>query len=147
MYLTAIKFGATAAAGAFSMWLWHSAVVSDMQADTANERMLHAIELQSATTRAQKEVAKIEQYHYDKMQRAIAELPAPKRVFVRAACPSLPATDLPGVGAGERAELDADSRQLVLQLRRGAVRLETKLAACQDFLRTASEPTQADHQK
>jgi hypothetical protein len=134
MYLTAIKYGATAAAGAFVMWLWHSSVVSEMQADTASQQMLHAIELHSAQVRAQKQVAKIEQYHYDKMQRAIAAIPEPRRVFVRANCPSVSATDLPGVDTGERAELNAAGRSAVLQLRRGIVRVEEKLTACQALL-------------
>lgn len=134
MYLEAIKYGSTAAAGAFAMWLWHSAVVSGMEADTASSQMLHAIELQAATTRAQKEVSRIEQYHYDKMQRAIADIPEPKRVFVRAACPSVRTSGLPGLDSGKGAELDADSRKLVLRLRAGILRIETKLAACQDFL-------------
>lgn len=138
-YLSAIKYGATAAAGAFAMWLWHSAVVSDMQADAANRDRLHAIELQASQVRAQKEVARIEQYHYEKTQRAIAAVPEPKRVYVRANCPSVPAADLSGVDTGARAELDAAGRSTVLQLRRGIERVQGKLAACQELLKAATK--------
>lgn len=147
MYLSAIKYGGVAAAGAFAMWLWHSSVVSGMQADAANERANHAVQLQAAQVRAQKEVARIEQYHYEKTQRAIAAIPEPKRVYVRANCPSVPAVDLSGVDTGTRAELDADGRSVVLQLRRGIERVQGKLAACQELLkqpaslRTNPEPS------
>lgn len=134
MYLTAIKYGATAAAGAFAMWLWHSSVVSDMEATASNERASHAAELQQAQTTAQKEVARIEQYHYDKIQRAIADLPKPDRVFVKAKCPSLPAANLSGVDTGERAELDAEGRSTLRELRIGILRVEEKLGACQALL-------------
>ena len=117
------------------MWLWHSAVVSDIEADAASRDRLHAIELQAAQVRAQKEVARIEQYHYEKTQRAIAAIPEPKRVYVNANCPSVPAADLPGVDTGARAELDAAGRSVVLQLRRGIERVQRKLAACQELLR------------
>lgn len=135
VYLSAIKYGATAVAGAFAMWLWHSAVVSDIEASAASRDLLHAIELQSAQVRAQKEVARIEQYHYEKTQRAIAAIPEPKRVYVRANCPSVPAADLPGVDTGAGAELDAAGRSVVLQLRRGIERVQGKLAACQELLK------------
>jgi hypothetical protein len=134
MYLTAIKYAAPAIAGAFAMWLYHSAVVSDIRADAAVERQVYAEQSQAVAVKAQKEVAKIEQYHYDKMQRAIAGLAKPSRVFVRANCPSLSSANLSGVDTGERAELDADSRQLVRELRGGILRLEEKLAACQGLL-------------
>lgn len=139
MYLTAIKYGSVAAAGAFAMWLWHSSVVSGMETTAANERASHAVELQLAQTTAQKEVARIEQYHYDKMQRAIADLPKPDRVFVKAKCPSVPAANLSGVDTGERAELDADGRQLVRELRVGILRVEEKLGACQALLIEAQQ--------
>lgn len=132
--LTVLRYALPAIAGAFAMWLYHSAVVSDMRADVALERQKYAEQSQAVAVKAQKEVAKIEQYHYDKMQRAVAELPKPRRVFVRATCPSLPAADLSGVDTGARAELDADGRQLVRELRIGIVRVEEKLAACQDIL-------------
>lgn len=134
MYLAAIKYGAAAVAGAFFVWLWHSAVVSVMQAETARRDTLHAIELHAAQVRAQKEVARIEQYHYDKTQRAIAAIPEPKRVYVRASCPDMPPAGLSRVDTGTGAELDADGRSVVLQLRRGIVRVEGKLAACQSLL-------------
>lgn len=134
MYLTAIKYGATAAAGAFAMWLWHSSVVSGMEATAALEQARHAQDLQAAQTTAQKEVARIEQYHYDKMQRAIADLPKPDRVFIRAKCPSVPAANLSGVDTGERAELDAEGRSTLRELRIGILRVEEKLGACQALL-------------
>lgn len=135
MYLAAIKYGATAAAGAFAMWLWHSSVVSDMQAIAASRDRLHAIELQASQVRAQKEVARIEQYHYEKTQRAIAAIPEPKRVYIRATCPGVSAADISGMGTGPRAELDADGRSVVLRLRQGVVRVEGKLSACQELLK------------
>ena len=140
MYLTAIKYGGVAAAGAFAMWLWHSSVVSGMQEDAANERSKHAVQLQAAQIAAQKEVARIEQYHYEKTRRAIAAIPEPKRVYVRANCPSVPAADLSGVDTGARAELDADGRSVVLQLRRGIERVQGKLAACQELLKHPATP-------
>lgn len=138
-YLPAIKYGATAAAGAFAMWLWHSAVVSDIEASAASRERLHAIELQAAQVRAQKEVARIEQYHYEKTRLAIAAIPEPRRVYVRANCPGLPAADLSGVGTGAGAELDAAGRSVVLQLRRGIERVQGKLAACQELLKDAAK--------
>ncbi len=140
MYLGAIKYGSVAAAGAFAMWLWHSSVVSGMQADAADERASHSEAMQRATIAAQKEVARIEQYHYEKTQRAIAAIPEPKRVFVRATCPSVPAADLSSVDTGARAELNADGRSVVLQLRRGIERVQGKLAACQEFLKQPASP-------
>ncbi len=117
------------------MWLYHSAVVSDMQARAAIERAEHAEALQRATITAQKEVAKIDQYYTDKMRADLAAVPEPKRVYIRATCPSVPDSGLSSVDTGARAELDADSRRLVRELRLGIIGVEAKLGACQALLR------------
>jgi hypothetical protein len=135
-----LKYAIPAIAGAFAVWLYHSAVISDMRADAATERAMHAEALQFATVSAQKEVAKIDQYYTDKRRTDLAAVPEPKRVYVRANCPSLSAADLPGVDTGTRAELDANSRRLVRELRLGIISVEAKLAACQALLRPAPSP-------
>jgi hypothetical protein len=116
--------------GAGVMWLYHSAAVSDIEADVAKGLQKQAEQLQMVAAKAQKEVSKIEQYHHDKLTASIAALPEPKRVFVRAAC--VPETGVPGVGEEQRAELDASGRSTLRRLREGILRLEAKLAFYQD---------------
>jgi hypothetical protein len=135
MSIAWIKYAIPALAGALAVWLYHSAAVSNMRADTANERALNADALQLATITAQKEVAKIDQYYIEKRSFDLAAVPDPKRVYIKASCPSLPESNLPGVDTGGRAELDADSRKIVRKLRLGVIALESKLAACQALLR------------
>lgn len=130
-YLSLIKYGSTFAAGLLAMWLYHSAVVSGMNEAVALERQKAAEQLQTVAAKAQKEVAKIDQYWYEKMQRELAAVPEPGRVFIRAKCPAVSATGNPSVDDGARAELGADHRQLVRELRQRALRLENKLAAWQ----------------
>lgn len=134
-WLKPATYALTFAAGVFFMWLYHSATVSDMRADVARERQEYAEKSQLVAAKAQKEVAKVEQYFYEKMQSGIAAVDArePERVYIRASCPKLPGADLSGVDAGGRAELDATSRQLVSELRRRIVRLESKLSAWQEL--------------
>jgi hypothetical protein len=116
--------------GAGVMWLYHSAAVSDIEADVAKGLQKQAEQLQMVAAKAQKEVSKIEQYHHDKLTASIAALPESKRVLVRAAC--VPATGVPGVGDEQRAELDASGRSTLRRLREGILRLEAKLAFYQD---------------
>lgn len=130
-YLSLIKYGSTFAAGLLAMWLYHSAVVSGMDADVAHERQKAAEQAQMVAAKAQKEVAKIDQYWYEKMQRELAAVPDPERVYIRAKCPGLPVAGNSSVDDGARAELDAASKRLVSELRRRVVRLENKLAAWQ----------------
>jgi hypothetical protein len=118
------------------MWLYHDAAISGINETVAVERQKYAEQAQMVAAKAQKEVARIEQYHYEKLQSRLAAVPDPERVYVRANCPKLPATGDTGVDSGAGAELDADHRRLVLQLRKGAVRLEEKLAACQSILKS-----------
>lgn len=129
-YFSLLKYAIPFLAGVGAMWLYHSAVVSDMRADVALERQEYAEQLQAVSAKAQKEVAKIEQYYYEKLTVSIAALPEPKRVYVRAAC--VPATGVPGVGEEQRAELDAAGRSTLRRLREGILRLEAKLAFYQD---------------
>lgn len=136
-YLKALPYAASALAGALAVYLWHDAVVSRMERDAAQAKAEAAQDLQAEQTKAQKEVAKIEQYYHDKIQAGLAAIPEPatQRVFIRAACPAVPEAGDSGVDSSARAELDADHRRLVRDLRAGAVRLENKLAACQAILK------------
>jgi hypothetical protein len=134
-YLSAAKYGGIFTAGLFAMWLYHSAVISDIRADAAQGLQVQAEKRQMVAAKAQKEVAKVEQYFYEKMQAGIADIDArePKRVYINAQCPKLPGTNLSGVDVGKRAELDAASGRLVSELRKRVLRLETKLAAWQEM--------------
>lgn len=134
-YLSLAKYGSVFLAGLFAMWLYHDAAMSQMVADVALERQKAAEQSQLVASKAQKEAAKIDEYFYKKIQSGLAAVPDPKRVFSRARCPAVPTTGVSGVGAGARAELDADGRSVIRGLRRGIVRVETKLAACQALLK------------
>lgn len=127
------KYGLPFLAGVWAMYLYHSAVVSGIREDVAVERQKYAEQSQAVAVKAQKEVAKIDQYYYEKMQSGIAAVDArePERVFIRAKCPGLPVAGDTSVDDGARAELDATSKRLVSELRRRVVRLESKLAAWQ----------------
>lgn len=132
-YLSLLKYGLPFLAGVGAMWLYHSAVVSGIREDVAQERQEYAEQSQAVAVKAQKEVAKVEQYFYEKMQADIAAVDArePERVFIRARCPGLPVSGDTSVDDGSRAELSAASKRLVSELRRRVVRLESKLAAWQ----------------
>ena len=123
-------------AGVGAMYLYHSAVVSGINESVALERQKAAEQAQTVAAKAQREVSKIEQYHYEKLQSGLASVPEPVRVFVKAKCPAVPAAGVSGVDSGVGAELDADHRRLVYQLRQGTVRLESKLSACQAILKS-----------
>lgn len=130
-----IRYAAPFMAGVFVMWLYHSAAVSRINESVALERQKAAESSQLVASKAQKEVAKIDQYYHEKLQRELASVPEPKRVFVRASCPAVPATGVSGVGNGEgKPELDEEGRRLVRDLRQGILRVEGKLEACQAIL-------------
>lgn len=105
-------------------------------AETERQRQ-HQLDLWVAQKNAQEEVARIDQYWHDKMQRDLAAVPNPKRVFVNAKCPSLPATGNTGMDSGAgKPELDESGRQALRELRLGIVQVEKKLAACQEILKS-----------
>lgn len=126
-------------AGLGVMWLYHSAEISDIRADVALERQEYAEQSQMVAAQAQKEVAKIEQYFYEKMQRELADVPEPERVYIRASCPAVPATGNTGMDDGTRAELSTSSKRLVSELRKRILRLENKLAAWQELAKKSPQ--------
>lgn len=130
-WLKPATYAATFAAGVFVMGLYHSAAISNINESVALERQAYSEKLQSESSRLQKEVAKVDEYHYQKYQRELSAVPEPERVYIRAKCPGLPVAGNSSVDDGARAELDAASKRLVSELRRRVVRLENKLAAWQ----------------
>lgn len=102
---------------------YHSYVMRGIELQQANERAQQAISLQMTAAKAQREVSRIDQYWYDKMQRELAAVPNPRRVFVNAKCPSVPAAGDSSLDSGAgKPELDESGRQTLLDLRRGIVR-------------------------
>lgn len=119
------------------MWLYHSAVVSGINESVALERQKAAEQAQTVAAKAQKEVAKIDQYYHEKLQSGLDSVPEPVRVFVKAKCPSVSAAGVSGVDSGEgKPELDEQGRRTLRELRQGIVRVEAKLQACQAILKS-----------
>lgn len=124
-------------AGVGAMWLYHSAVVSGINESVALERQKAAEQAQTVSAKAQREVSKIEQYHYEKLQSGLASVPEPVRVFVKAKCPAVSAAGNPGVDSGVgKPELDDQGRRTLRELRQGIVRVEARLSACQAILKS-----------
>jgi prophage endopeptidase len=150
-WLKLAPYGLCAVLGAAGMYLYHSAAMSGLEASVALERQdmaeqaaNDAQQLQKSRADAQKEVSKIDQYWYTKMQTGLADLASrkPQRVYVNATCPKLPGDGDSGVDDGTRAELTAAGRQLVSELRERIVRLEAKLGAWQELMKTKTHNSQ-----
>jgi hypothetical protein len=130
-YLILFRYGATFLAGVALAFLWHSNVMRGVQI----ERQEQAAELVRMNDDYQQRIATIDTAHTEALRLAVLSVPpVNQRVYVRAKCPAVPAGDSAGVDTGARAELDADDRQLVHELRLGAVRMKAKLDACQAVL-------------
>jgi hypothetical protein len=131
-YLILFRYGATFLAGVALALLWHSNVMRGVQI----ERLEQAAELVRMNNDYQQRTANIDTAHTEALRLAVLSVPpVNQRVYIRAKCPAVPAGDSAGVDTGARAELDADDRQLVYELRLGAVRMKAKLDACQAVLR------------
>ena len=131
-YLTLFRYGSAFLAGVALALLWHSNVMRGVQI----ERLQQAAELVRVNDENQQRIAGIDTAHTEALRMAVLSVPSVnERVYIRAKCPAVPAGDSAGVDAGARAELDADDRQLVYELRLGAVRMKAKLDACQAVLR------------
>lgn len=133
-FLLALVAGASLAMG------YHAYTLRGIELAETERKYQDRLAAWVAQKNAQAEVARIDQYWHDKMQRDLAAVPNPKRVLVNAKCPSLPATGNTGMDSGAgKPELDEDGRQALRELRLGIVRLEKKLAACQEILRSAKK--------
>lgn len=124
---------------------YHAYTLRGIELADGERQRQHQLDLWVAQQNAQSEVARIDQYWHDKLQRDLTAVPNPKRVFVNAKCPGLPATGNPGMDSGAgKSELDESGRQALRELRLGIVRVEKKLAACQAIITSLKS---ADHQK
>jgi hypothetical protein len=131
-YSILFRYGLAFLAGVALALLWHSNVMRGVQI----ERLEQAAELVRMSDDYQQRIAEIDTAHTEALRLAVASVPpVTKRVYIRAKCPSVPAGEGAGVDTGARAELGAEDRQLVHDLRIGAVRMKAKLDACQAVLR------------
>jgi hypothetical protein len=131
-YLSVLKYALPFFAGVALTLLWHSNVMRGVQI----ERLEQSAELVRLQDENQQRIAGIDAKHTAELSAAVAAVPpVTKRVFIGAKCPAVPAADGAGVDNGARAELGADNRQLVYELRVGAVRMKAKLDACQEILK------------
>lgn len=131
-YSILFRYGLAFLSGVALALLWHSNVMRGVQI----ERLEQAAELSRVNDENQQHISEIDTAHTEALRLAVASVPpVTKRVYVNAKCPALPAGDSAGVDTGARAELGPEDRQLVHDLRSGAVRMKAKLDACQAVLR------------
>lgn len=142
-YLSLIKYGSTFAAGLLAMLLYHSAVVSGMDADVAHERQKYAEQAQLDAWALQKRIAEIDEKHTKELSDAqelsrklAADLAAGrKRLSISANCPGLPDASGSGVGNGATAILSRESEQAYLAHRALIEKKDAQIKVLQGVIR------------
>ena len=135
-YSILFRYGLAFLAGVALALLWHSNVMRGLQIERLEKERQQTAEIARVRDENQQRIAEIDTAHTEALRLAVASVPpVTKRVYVNAKCQAVPAGDSAGVDTGTRAELGPDDRQLVHDLRIGAVRMKAKLDACQAVLR------------
>jgi hypothetical protein len=135
-YLSLIKYAIPFVLGVAITLLYHSNAMRGVEIEQLEADRQRIAEIARIKDENQKNIAAIDEKYTAELASAVAAVPpVAERVYIRAKCPRLPAASGAGVDQTTRAELDADHRQLVHDLRQGALRMKAKLDACQAVLK------------
>lgn len=146
-YLSLIKLAAPFLAGALCVWLYHSAVVSGMEADMAEERQKAAEQAKLDAWVLQKKIAAIDEKYTKELSDAqevsrklAADLAAGrKRLSVLATCPAVPGAGDSGVGNGGTAILDRIAEQAYSDHRALIEKKDAQIKVLQGAIRAMKE--------
>lgn len=141
--LSWLKYAAPFIAGLGAMWLYHSAVVSDIEADVAKGLQKQAEQSQLDAWVLQQHIAALDEKHTKELSDAQtisrnleADIAASrKRLSVRASCPALPETDSAGLGNGGIAILNRESERAYSDHRALIEKKDAQIRVLQALLR------------